>query len=777
MVCILLIGSDRMIETQLEVPMIRSQHSLPVLTFLVFAFLALGPVSAEDVAIPLSEITVSATRVGKSVLQTPNAVSLVSEQDILRRGASLTPLILRETAGVWAQKTTHGQGSPILRGLTGYQTLLQVDGIRLNNSTFRSGPNQYLATVNAENIGRMEVLRGPASMQYGSGAMGGVVSVYTRDVLPSGEQGLNWSPQLLTRFGSADREKTSRFQLEGSYQNLGFLIGAGYKDVGDLRPGRGRDVQLNNRKFYITSDTDPDLPDEAWTIDTESPVDWREMSADATVNWMLGPGRMLKLGYQAVDQPDVPRYDKLATGEYKTFSFAPQQRQLVYGRYTAEQVAPMVDELRATLSYHLQKEGRKEVKSGSTSLRERFDTVHTTGASVQAMSEQLPRQRILLGVEAYHDLLDSRTVKADLDTDVGSVDETWGRFPDGSTAWDVSVFAQDEVRVHDRLEWTAGARLTHYTTEADLSPRDPTFGIHTESGDALTGSTGIVLQLAEGLNLVANAGTSFRNPNLNDTTAVEVTNEGVDAPTTDLDPERGASFEFGVKTKHRRFSGSATYYFSEIRDLITRVPVEEAFGNQPLPQLYQDIQVEHPDLDVFVQDNLDKVHIQGVELEGQARLSEQLLLFANATLTRGEVKLINGVAPNADRPWEARIRREPPPNALFGVQWTDAPRGLWLEFFARGAMKQARLSQGDIRDPRIPGLTRDVNEVAFDADGHALDAGTPGWFTLNLRGGYRIWKHATLQLGLENLLDRRYREHGSGTDAPGLNLLMSLRLM
>ena len=58
-----------------------------------------------------------------------------------------TPESLVGTTGVFIQKTNHGGGSPFIRGLTGNQTLILIDGIRVNNSTFRYGPNQYFNTI------------------------------------------------------------------------------------------------------------------------------------------------------------------------------------------------------------------------------------------------------------------------------------------------------------------------------------------------------------------------------------------------------------------------------------------------------------------------------------------------------------------------------------------------------------------------------------------------------------------------------------------------------
>ena len=120
------------------------------------------------------------------------------------------------------------------------------------------------------------------------------------------------------------------------------------------------------------------------------------------------------------------------------------------------------------------------------------------------------------------------------------------------------------------------------------------------------------------------------------------------------------------------------------------------------------------------------------------------------------------------------MRREPPINGTVGVRYEPTGSSYWGEFFARGAVAQRRLSRGDIRDPRIPGFTRNVDDVAFDTDGNAVDAGTPGFVTVNARAGMSLYGSGRVTAAVENIFDRRYRWHGSGVDAPGRNLVLSL---
>src|SRR5690606_19509544 len=141
--------------------------------------------------------------------------------------------------GVYVQQTAHGQGSPYVRGLTGQQTVMMFDGIRLNNSTFRYGPNQYFFTIDSRTVQKLEVLRGAASTRYGSDAMGGALLATPIDpALETGARSWYARSKAMLRSGTADGELGGRAQLDVGYKGkVGLFGGVGYRDVGLLRAG------------------------------------------------------------------------------------------------------------------------------------------------------------------------------------------------------------------------------------------------------------------------------------------------------------------------------------------------------------------------------------------------------------------------------------------------------------------------------------------------------------------------------------------------------------
>ena len=747
--------------------------------------------------VEMQEITVTATRAKKEPFKTPNAISVLNLKQLEQTNADIASNLLQDTVGVIAQQTTVGQGSPMLRSLTGYQTMIQVDWVRLNNSTFRSGPNQYTATIAPEMLDRAEVLLGSSSVLYGSGAMGGVVSFFTK-AIPLNPAQENWEvhPRLLARYTTATQERLGRLEVTGNQGQFGFSVGGGVRSYGDINSGSGYDLHYYKtkdgglaRKFEIVDEmpsgiklydydevgnlSKEKIPDKG-LIDIEGPLSWNAFDVDAKIAYQIGERRTINVAYQMWRQPQTPRYDKIAPQEFDEFFFEPQNRDLAYINYVADPEIASIDLYRFTGSFHRQKEGRNEVKLDDTSRRQRYDTVNTIGLSAQIVSRVLPRQRLVGGGEFYLDMLQSRTVKTDLETGKEDVDESLGRFINGSQFWDASLYLQDEITLHDRVELILGGRATLYQTNADLSIRDDAFDEFNEFDSSLTGSAAVVVGLTDYLNFVSSIGTAFRAPSLNDTTAVEVTNEGVTAPSPDLDAETSWTVEGGLKMKHDYFRGALTLFHSRVNGLVARRPVQEAYEDGEIPQLHQDLINEYAGTDVLVFDNVDEAQFQGVELAGVIPINPTWSIYGNAALLRGEVLLINGKAPDPEKPWEARTRREPPLNGVIGIQWEPVRTQYWATLFVRAAAEQRRLNRSDIRDPRIQGKTRDPAEVDFDSDGNAVDAGTPGWWTLNVRGGVKLFEDTRLTLSLENLLDHRYRPHGSGVNAPGFNVSLSL---
>ena len=609
---------------------------------------------SDEEVLTMEEITVTATRAEKEPFNTPNSISVLNLAQLERSNAEHASNLLRDSVGVIAQETTVGQGSPILRGLTGYQTAIQVDWVRLNNSTFRSGPNQYTATVAPEMLARAEVLLGSSSMLYGSGALGGVVSFFTKEVpIDPSQKTLVIQPRLLARYSTATQERIGRLEVAGNQGQFGFLVGGGARFYGNINPGNGYDLHYKNRKYEIVDDmpsgvklyensdevqaiAKDNIPDR-WLVDNEGPLGWSAYNADAKFGYQLNDTSKVNVAYQMWRQPQTPRYDKIAPQEFAEFFFEPQNRDLVYANYVVNPIEANIDMFRVTASYHRQKEGRNEMVRGATARRQRYDTVNTIGLSAQAISTILPRQRLVGGGEFYLDMLQSQTIKTDLKTGKEDINDDVGRFINGSQFWDASLYLQDEIMLHDRVELTLGGRATFYQTNADLSVRDPAFDVFNKFDSSVTGSAGVVVGLTEYLNFVSSFGTAFRAPSLNDTTAVEVTNEGVTAPSPDLRPETSWTAEVGFKAQHAFFRGALTLFYSRVNGLVARKPVQEAYQEkgEPIPQLHQNLIKQYKDIDVLVFDNVDEAQFQGVELAGLVPIQSTWSVFGNVALIRG----------------------------------------------------------------------------------------------------------------------------------------------
>ena len=174
----------------------------------------LAQLNLEDL---LNVRVVSGSRHEQRQIESPRSMSVVTGDEIRRRNYRTIPDALNSLAGVMVQYTNYGGGAPIIRGLIGNRILILIDGIRINNAIYRLGPNQYLNTIDINRVERIEVVRGPGSVLYGSDALGGLINIITRKAQTQGG-----SPEfragLRARLSSEDRGVSTRAQMEGGFR-------------------------------------------------------------------------------------------------------------------------------------------------------------------------------------------------------------------------------------------------------------------------------------------------------------------------------------------------------------------------------------------------------------------------------------------------------------------------------------------------------------------------------------------------------------------------------
>lgn len=166
---------------------------------------------------PVSEgVVVTATSVPEDEVDLGSAVTVITRQEIERREKSSVLELLRTVAGLdVVQSGPPGSVTSLFtRGTNSTQTLVLVDGVRMN-SPFFAGYDWSAMTT--ENIERIEIVRGPFSALYGSDAIGGVVQIFTRAA------GTGVAGRVTGEAGNQGQGQTSAFVSGGE----GMFFGSG----------------------------------------------------------------------------------------------------------------------------------------------------------------------------------------------------------------------------------------------------------------------------------------------------------------------------------------------------------------------------------------------------------------------------------------------------------------------------------------------------------------------------------------------------------------------
>jgi outer membrane receptor protein involved in Fe transport len=248
----------------------------------------------------------------------------------------------------------------------------------------------------------------------------------------------------------------------------------------------------------------------------------------------------------------------------------------------------------------------------------------------------------------------------------------------------------------------------------------------------VTGDLGWIFDLTDLWQLVANIGRGFRAPNIFDLgTLGERPGNRFNIPNPDLGSESVSSFDIGVRYESDRLRFDLSLYWLDYEDKITSVLTGD---------------VTPDGRDVVQSMNAAGVTIRGAEAGAHIVLTDSLTARVVANYTWGEQDTPGLAAEPADR--------IPPLSGRVSMIY-DRGRQLSFDAWLRFAGSQDRLSARDIRDVRID------------------PRGTGGWGILGASAHWTDRAAVQVTVGIDNILDKQYRSHGSGIDAPGRNLFFS----
>ena len=415
-------------------------------------------------------------------------------------------------------------------------------------------------------------------------------------------------------------------------------------------------------------------------------------------------------------------------GEALRDRFDPLYRGMTYLAYQQQALTDWLTWISLTASLQYFDIERERIAAEDTKwLSQDQNDLFTIGLDGDMVMDFGPYSRLSLGLSYYRDSVSSaREMTNRLDTTVVMTDLS-PTLPDGATLDDAGVFLSDEIKPVTGLIISAGLRYDYHRAQAHWQGFDATGTAQDLDLDApihtLAVSGNVAYTILEAATLSVGFSREQRAPTLDELAWYgDYSREGSGffTPNPNLDPETALLTDAGVSVDLPFLTLSARYFFTYLTDTI--VP---DFGTQRF-------------------ENFGKAaFLQGVEAEAVVKL-EEFTLRGTYTFTYGKDE--------DDQP----LSLVPPHFGGVFLRWTDGQGRGWVELYGQMASSQDRLSDAD------------------KADMFLLPNGTGGWYTLNLRGGVRLWSFGEASASFANILDRAYRYHGSHLAAEGRRFTLQI---
>lgn len=593
----------------------------------------------------------SVNRTPESPFQTSRDVTVITKDAIERRDPRTLPDLLLDH-GMFVRQSMYSNSRVNLRGFSGKEVLVLVDGVQANNAI----NNFDLNLIDVRSIERVEIVQGVGSV-LGSEALGGILNIITKQGPRIGQSGLAHA-SVATRVSTSSSRANG--EIVGLSERFRYRVAGSYMDTDDFEAGG--DIGLMQHTGYV------------------------ERGGSASADFYATTEQTVTASVRAHQLVDPPRRQRYTSGTYLRW-LEPIAQQAATLRFLDVTERRWLNQLQLTLNSTRSQSGRSFTRTSTPNLYSGSSNHdNRSAASLELTSHIGGSHRLLYGVDVATETVHSWG--EDTTKTTGSVTWKRGEFTDDATFTSKAAYIQDRMELGKRLVATLGVRAVDYDTKGVESTSAGDYDIGTRN-KGVTYSLSTLLRVTGSLHAVGNYVNGFRAPDIEDLSTLTARSSTYEIPSPGLEPANIHTYEGGLKYSARGLSASAFYHVTHAHDVIRSGPGTYR-GLSFMDNNGNGVRdAGEPRIEQRV--NAGEVQVSGGSATLAYRVTPTLDLSGNYHFATGEDHLA-----------ESPVTRMPPAFGTVRAHWKPAmAMKPWMELSLQSAAAQRKLSADDIADAYI----------------------------------------------------------------------------
>jgi len=702
----------------------------------------------------LDEIVVSGSRFRQKSSSAPYKILSISTEDIKLQNPQTSADLLAISGRVFLQKSQQGGGSPMIRGFAANRLLYSVDGVRMNNAIFRAGNLQQVINVDPFSIEKTEILLGNGSVIYGSDAIGGVMSFTTLQPQLSLTKDALISGQAVARYSSANNEKTTHADIRLGWEKWAIVTSFSSWDFGHLRQGKnGPSDYLKPYYVQMIDNTDHLIyqPDKLLQI----PTGYRQQNMMQKIKFAPNEHWNFQYAIHYSETSDYGRYDrhnrtKDGLPRYGIWNYGPQIWNM--NMLMANHIKPtaLYNELSLRMAMQNFEESRIDRNFGDNWLNTQTENVDAYSIHLD-IKKDFNLLHLYYGAEYILNRVESDgNTKNIFSMDVIPIA---ARYPQAN--WQTAaIYGAIDWRLNNKWLMQGGWRYNYYLLIADFSYNLPFYPLPFEKSrlqnDATTANFGIVYKPNPKWNITANASSAFRAPNVDDMGKIFDSEPGkVLIPNPNLEAEYAIQIDLSAAwLLGEHLKVDAGVYSTYLQNAIVRRP----YTLQGLDSIAYMGEMSQ----IIALQNASEAKVWGIQGGWDLQFPTGFEFSSDLSFQKGSEIMDDGS--------QSALRHAAP---FFGTMRTGYKSQklhflIYIQFQAEKSFVDLAIEE------------RDKTEIyAKDANGNNY---SPSWYTVNTKMSYQLSQTLSINAGMENITDQRYRPYSSGISGAGRQMQLSLKV-